>query len=133
MDDIRARIGAGLLALAFVVGVASLAVPHFLFDDVRLAAHNLTVMKSEARLWSSIPPVRLQVTEAAAVTRANAMPDGAVAWRTLFGVPYGETTFRDQQSETHWEVANLLLALAGTAVAELLLLAGGAWLLWSFA
>jgi len=133
MDDIRARIGAALLALAFVVGVASLAVPRLLFDDARLAAHDLTVMKSEARLWSSIPPVRLQVTEAAAVTRAGAVPDGAVTWRTLLGVPYGETTFRDQQSATRWEAANLLLALAGVAITELSLIASGAWLLWSYA
>lgn len=133
MEDIRARIGAGLLVLAFVVDVTSLAVPHVLFDDLRHGAHDLTVMKSQARLWSSIPPVRPQVTEAAAVTRAGATPDGVVTWRTLFGVPYGETTFRDQQSETHWDTANLPLVLAGTAIAELSLLAGGAWLLWNSA
>lgn len=127
----RTRLGLGALAAFVALGVAAFAVPAVFFGDARggLSDHDVAVMKTEARHWSSVPPFALQITEAAPPAEAPGMPDGRVVWRTIFGLPYGETTFAAGQSTQEWRERPAAWAWGGFAAVEVVLLGGGLILL----
>lgn len=127
----RAQLGIGALVVFVVVAVAAFAVPRLFFHDARgaLSDHDVVVMKTEARHWSKIPPVALQIASAAPPAQELGVPDGRVVWRTIFGIGYGETVFADEQSTQAWHNRRAASAWAGFAAVEVLLLGIGVVLL----
>jgi hypothetical protein len=133
LDNHRAALGLSALVLVVSVGLAAVAVPWLAFaDEGELSDHSTRVTKTNARLWSTIPPLRLQITQVDRYPETgDALPDAAVAWRTIFGVRYGETRFLDGQSEQTWDHAPALQAWLAFGVVESLLLAFAGWALWT--
>lgn len=133
LDNHRAALGLFALVLAVSLGLAAIAVPWLAFsDEGDLSHHSTRVTKTNARHWSTVPPLRLQITSVDRYPETqDALPDAAVAWRTIFGVRYGETRFLDGQSEQEWDHALALQAWLAFGVVESLLLAFAGWALWT--
>lgn len=133
MRDARGSVGVGLILTAILVAALALITPQLMFKDDAAATRegSLRRMKGEASHWSSVPALHLQVSEVVAATSATELPDGVVTWRTLFGVPYGETLIRENQSATRWNWERLLLTMLGVAVLEASLVATGVRLIWT--
>ncbi len=121
-------------AAAALLLVVAVAWPLIAFDDNAEALSDRQVqrLKGEAHHWSSIPPLRLQISAVDSIpTQRDELADGTITWHTVFGIPYGETRFADQQSEQEWHNARLLWPLGGLFATEAALLAFGVWGLYS--
>lgn len=120
--------------LALVVATAAVALPHFAFPHDRAGLDDATVRYTvgQARLMSSVPPLRLQVTEVRKPpTRPQGVADATLTWRTIFGVPYGMTTIDGDATTSDWHIRTGVLAWAGFIVVEVLLLGAAARIAWT--
>lgn len=88
--------------VAFVAAVLLLVVavawPLVAFDDNAEALSDRQVqrLKGEAHHWSSIPPLKLQISAVDSIpTQRDGLADGTITWRTVFGIPYeGDAVYR---------------------------------------
>jgi hypothetical protein len=113
---------------AALIAVLAFAIPFLAFDDddSGLSSRQRAGLLTEARHWSDIPPLHLQIT------RVDRVPDtedglatGVVTWRTVFGVAYGETHFAEGQASSEWDVERGITAWALLAGVEALLVVVG--------
>lgn len=122
------------IVTALAIAVAAFAIPWLMFPDTDHDVDAMTVRytKGEARHWSSIPPVRLQIT---AIERASAphAPAGSATlkWRTIFGVHWGTTVIEDGQSRQEWNEAAGVRAWTAFLSVEIALLVWAVWCFWT--
>ena len=94
-------------------------------QDAGITPLQAELMKSEARHASKIPPLMLQITDVVPSPEeadSQALPNGTVVWRTVFGVKYGETEISNGQSHTDFQNAKLLIAWSLFLISELALI-----------
>lgn len=114
---------------AAVIAVLAFAIPFLAFadDDSGLSSRQRAGLLTEARHWSDIPPLRLQITSIDRVPDAgDGLATGVVTWRTIFGIAYGETRFAEGQASGEWNVGRAITAWAVFAGVEALFVVIGA-------
>ncbi|MBA4178985.1 MAG: hypothetical protein C0506_00185 [Anaerolinea sp.] len=124
---------AGLVA-ALAVAVAAFAIPWLMFPDAEHDVDAATVRytKGQARLWSSIPPLRLQITAIEPATAPySPAATATLKWRTIFGVRWGTTVIESGQSRQEWNEAAGMRVWAAFIAAEIGLLVWAGWCFWT--
>lgn len=120
---------------AIVVALIAFGVPLFAFadGDEGLVHAQAAMMKTEARHWSDIPPLRIHIVEADVDPDVSypSLPDGRLEWRTLFGVSYATTLISGGQSATDFRYGKLLATVSAFFAAEASLLGFGLWRGWT--
>jgi len=107
-----------------------------MFPDGRdgLADVQVRMAKDEARHWSKIPPLFwLQLSEVRSfpAPETSALPEATLAWRTIFGVQYGETTVDATGSRSEWNRGWGMVAWLAFLLVEAGLLVFAGWRAWN--
>lgn len=131
---LRLRQAAGWLfvILAALVWHAACSSPASRYPDSdRISTINSFTTKSQVRTTTNALPVwRLQVEEVSRVGSGDAaLPDARLAWRTLFGIRYGETVIEaEQMGPTSFDAVRYFGVLVGFVVIEVVVVGLGFWL-----
>ena len=126
----RARFAPVAFVAAVLMAIAAFALPLFAFGDQAkgLTERQRAGLTTEARHWSKIPPLRLQIAEVRTLPeQPAALADSTLVWRTLFGIPYGETRFEDGGSSTEWDHRRAVWVWFLFAAVEAGLLGAATW------
>lgn len=134
-SEARVRVGLFCFAAALLLPIVAVGLPWLVFPDADdlLTNHDVAVMKTEAKHWSKVPPLRLQIRHASPPEEVLGVPAGVLTWRTIFGVPYGRTELGravEGSAATDWHWSNFRSAWLAFIGAELSLIAAGTWLAW---
>ena len=132
--EMRPLLGCCCLGAAFVALVLAFAIPLYGFPHQvdHLSRRTIDHTVGEARRGSTIPPLRLQILEAGQVPdAAGAYADGRLAWRTIFGVQYGETTIDGRSIHNEWHNRRMVGTVAVFALVEISLVVLAGWLFYT--
>ncbi|MCC7363198.1 MAG: hypothetical protein IT303_02410 [Dehalococcoidia bacterium] len=126
-EDHGTATGLAGFAAAIALGAAAVLVPWTRFEDhASLQWTTEHYLLTEAGHWSDVPALRLQITGVQRIPESEySLPDATLAWRTIFGVQYGETTIRGPEVSHDWDYTAGLLTWAGFGLAEVVLLSTG--------
>ena len=120
--------------LGIALAVAAFWIPNAAFADVEstMSDKQSRMLKSEAQAWSKIPALKYQVTNVGAIPSSpEGLADAEITWRTIFGVPFGETVVRGGQSQTDLNLISVALAWGLFVAAELILWIVGLFVLFN--
>lgn len=119
-----------LVGVAVALAVAAYGSPASRYPDApAISPQAARTLKAQVHTAAFAGPAWwLQVVEAAPGAAHGELPDSRLAWRTLFGVQYGETVVADRQITNTFSAWRYGGVPAAFALVELGLLGAAAWL-----
>lgn len=106
-------------ALALLLVAAAFLVPLTGFSDADDPGVAGKMVRTNARLSSSIPPLKLQLVS---LSGDGSEAERVFAWRTIFGVRYGTTRTTERATSNSWSFGPAFITWAAFGAAEVALL-----------